>query len=397
MRNWHPYSPIRSRRCREPASAGGGLHRCRASAAIRAARAAKTSRRRAPGLACRTARCRGHLCAPTGNHVLFVDANAQCVSSASRGSSRRYATARNSCSRRTAFPNRWPPDIPTAQFEETARLVAERAWPGGVVHRLSESQRAPWRSWLGPDVCDHLRGARARHRGGDPQSDWLRLRPRRSALRPRRRSPASATRSGCRWSARRRSTTTRFLDMMDVVLRVCNRTSTRARSNWCLRHENDSKRPERSRWPWQSRQPWARRCRRRDRARGLTAVSGLKVGHHTLTEPAGCTVVLAEKGATAGVDVRGSAPGCARPICSRRRRASSRCTRSCSVVGAPVSTLQAASCAISKSGCGFKFGGSVVPIVPAAILFDLPVGDGRIRPGADCMVFRRRRRPPTAR
>ena len=33
---------------------------------------------------------------------------------------------------------------------------------------------------------------------------------------------------------------------------------------------------------------------------------------------------------------------------------------------------------------GFKFGGSVVPIVPAAILFDLPVGDGRIRPGADC-------------
>ena len=45
-------------------------------------------------------------------------------------------------------------------------------------------------------------------------------------------------------------------------------------------------------------------------ARGLTAVPGLKVGHHTLTErPTGCTVVLAEKGATAGVDVRGSAPG----------------------------------------------------------------------------------------
>src|SRR5262245_64058046 len=42
----------------------------------------------------------------------------------------------------------------------------------------------------------------------------------------------------------------------------------------------------------------------------LTAVPGLKVGHHTLTErPTGCTVVIAEKGATAGVDVRGSAPG----------------------------------------------------------------------------------------
>ena len=40
----------------------------------------------------------------------------------------------------------------------------------------------------------------------------------------------------------------------------------------------------------------------------LTAVPGIKVGHHTLTErPTGCTVVLAEAGITAGVDVRGSA------------------------------------------------------------------------------------------
>src|SRR5262249_59931203 len=41
----------------------------------------------------------------------------------------------------------------------------------------------------------------------------------------------------------------------------------------------------------------------------LTAVSGLKVGHHTLAErPTGCTVVLAEAGAVGGVDVRGAAP-----------------------------------------------------------------------------------------
>src|SRR5687768_18623687 len=44
--------------------------------------------------------------------------------------------------------------------------------------------------------------------------------------------------------------------------------------------------------------------------KGLTAVAGLKVGHHTLSErPTGCTVILAEGGATAGVDVRGGAPG----------------------------------------------------------------------------------------
>ena len=42
----------------------------------------------------------------------------------------------------------------------------------------------------------------------------------------------------------------------------------------------------------------------------ITAVGGVKVGHHTLSErPTGCTVVLVEDGAVAGVDVRGSAPG----------------------------------------------------------------------------------------
>src|SRR6266545_7869937 len=44
--------------------------------------------------------------------------------------------------------------------------------------------------------------------------------------------------------------------------------------------------------------------------KGLTAVAGLKVGHYTLTaRPTGCTVILTEAGAVAGVDVRGGAPG----------------------------------------------------------------------------------------
>ena len=43
---------------------------------------------------------------------------------------------------------------------------------------------------------------------------------------------------------------------------------------------------------------------------GPSPVAGLKVGHHTLdTRPTGCTVILAEGGAVAGVDVRGAAPG----------------------------------------------------------------------------------------
>src|SRR5579862_6859711 len=45
-------------------------------------------------------------------------------------------------------------------------------------------------------------------------------------------------------------------------------------------------------------------------AGSITDVQGVKVGHFTESRrPTGCTVLLFEKGATAGVDVRGSAPG----------------------------------------------------------------------------------------
>jgi L-aminopeptidase/D-esterase-like protein len=122
-------------------------------------------------------------------------------------------------------------------------------------------------------------------------------------------------------------------------------------------------------------------------SRGLTAVSGLKVGHHTLDgRPTGCTVVLAEAGAVAGVDVRGSAPG----------------TRDTELLD-PVKLVPQVHAIVLSGGSafglaaadgvvryleekhiGFAFGGSYVPIVPAAVLFDLAVGDGRIRPGPDC-------------
>jgi L-aminopeptidase/D-esterase-like protein len=119
----------------------------------------------------------------------------------------------------------------------------------------------------------------------------------------------------------------------------------------------------------------------------LTAVPGIKVGHHTLTErPTGCTVVLAEAGVTAGVDVRGSAPA----------------TRETDLLS-PVNLVQIAHAIVLSGGSafgldsasgvmryleerriGFEFGPAHVPIVPAASIFDLSVGDGRIRPGADC-------------
>lgn len=122
-------------------------------------------------------------------------------------------------------------------------------------------------------------------------------------------------------------------------------------------------------------------------SRGLTAVTGLKVGHHTLAErPTGCTVILAEAGAVAGVDVRGSAPGTREtdllnPINLVQQ------VHAIVLSGGSAFGLAAADGAVrylEERHIGFPFGGGVVPIVPAAVLFDLPVGDGRIRPGADC-------------
>src|SRR6266571_3956855 len=103
---------------------------------------------------------------------------------------------------------------------------------------------------------------------------------------------------------------------------------------------------------------------------GLTAVAGLKVGHHTLTtRPTGCTVILAEAGAVAGVDVRGGAPG----------------TRETDLLD-PVNTVQKVHAIVLSGGSAFGFDAYVakVPIVPAAILFDLGVGDPKVRPTAEC-------------
>ena len=120
---------------------------------------------------------------------------------------------------------------------------------------------------------------------------------------------------------------------------------------------------------------------------GLTAVIGLKVGHHTLTErPTGCTVVIAEKGATAGVDVRGSAPG-TRDTDLLAPTASVDQVHGILLGGGSAFGLEAAGGVmryLEERGIGFKFGGAVVPIVPAAILFDLGVGDPKIRPTAEC-------------
>lgn len=124
------------------------------------------------------------------------------------------------------------------------------------------------------------------------------------------------------------------------------------------------------------------------KANGLTAVPGLAVGQHTLSErPTGCTVVLTESGAVAGVDVRGASPGTLEtdllsPVNTIER------VHAVVLSGGSAFGLDAASGVVrylEERGVGYDMRVAKVPIVPAAILFDLGVGDNpKIRPTAEC-------------
>jgi L-aminopeptidase/D-esterase-like protein len=117
----------------------------------------------------------------------------------------------------------------------------------------------------------------------------------------------------------------------------------------------------------------------------LADVAGLKVGHFTSPlRPTGCTVVLAEEGATAGVDVRGSAPGTREtdllnPVNSVER------VHAVVLSGGSAFGLDAASGVVrylAERRIGFATSAAVVPIVPAAILYDLGLGDPSVVPDA---------------
>jgi L-aminopeptidase/D-esterase-like protein len=134
-------------------------------------------------------------------------------------------------------------------------------------------------------------------------------------------------------------------------------------------------------------QPPGVRTMTRADATGLTAIAGIKVGHHTLAaRPTGCTVILAESGAVAGVDVRGSAPGTRETDLLNPLNLVDR-VHAIVLAGGSAFGLDAASGVmryLDERNIGFLTPYGVVPIVPAAILFDLGVGDPKVRPGADC-------------
>lgn len=117
----------------------------------------------------------------------------------------------------------------------------------------------------------------------------------------------------------------------------------------------------------------------------ITDVPGIKVGHaHDLEALTGCTVILCEGGAVGGVDQRGGAPG-TRETDPLRPMHLVQKVHAILLAGGSAFGLDAASGVVrylEERGVGFDVRVAKVPIVPAAILFDLGIGRADVRPDA---------------
>jgi len=121
---------------------------------------------------------------------------------------------------------------------------------------------------------------------------------------------------------------------------------------------------------------------------GITQVPGIRVGHFTLPGGlTGCTVLLADgEGAVGGVAQRGGAPGTREtdlldPL-NLVERVNAVVLSGGSAFG--LDAAQGVTKFLEEKNIGFKTTAGVVPIVPAAILFDLGFAGNKVRPTADC-------------
>ena len=123
----------------------------------------------------------------------------------------------------------------------------------------------------------------------------------------------------------------------------------------------------------------------------LVDVPGLQVGHAQMAgRLTGCSVVLAPQGAVCAVDVRGAAPGTRETDLLDPSNLVER-VHAVLLCGGSAFGLEAASGVmrwLEEHDIGFQTGFGRVPIVPAAVLFDLPAvragDDPKVRPDADC-------------
>ena len=124
---------------------------------------------------------------------------------------------------------------------------------------------------------------------------------------------------------------------------------------------------------------------RANSAGSITDVPGIEVGSaQNEASLTGCTVILARRGAVGGVDVRGGAPGTREtdlldPVNLVEK------VHGILLAGGSAFGMDAASGVmryLEEKRIGFNAGAARVPIVPAAILFDLNIGDPKVRPDA---------------
>lgn len=114
-------------------------------------------------------------------------------------------------------------------------------------------------------------------------------------------------------------------------------------------------------------------------------IPGIQVGHaQDLDAVTGCTVVLTVDGAIGGVDQRGGAPGTRETDLLRPLHLVEQ-VHAVLLAGGSAFGLAAADGVmrwLEERGIGFDTGVARVPIVPAAVLFDLPFGRPEVRPDA---------------
>ncbi len=113
-------------------------------------------------------------------------------------------------------------------------------------------------------------------------------------------------------------------------------------------------------------------------------VPGFRIGHaQNFDAMTGCTVIIAEGGAVAGVDQRGGSPGTRETDLLRPMHMVEK-VNAVLLTGGSAFGLNAASGVmqyLEERKLGFNTGVARVPIVPAAVLFDLAIGDPKVRPG----------------
>lgn len=115
----------------------------------------------------------------------------------------------------------------------------------------------------------------------------------------------------------------------------------------------------------------------------LSSFKGIKIGHaQDFDSATGCSVIIAKKGAIAGVDVRGGAPGTRETDLLNPINLVDK-IHAILLAGGSAFGLDAAAGVmeyLEEKKVGFNVQVARVPIVPGAVLFDLGIGNPNIRP-----------------